>query len=90
MAPDQKPSRAPGYLVSPLDDELLLYRPDATQAMYVNATASVIWGLCDGSHTVAEITALLREAYPAAASSIPADVEATLAEFSRHGALRSS
>jgi hypothetical protein len=46
--------------------------------VYCNQTASLIWHLCDGTHTAAEISALLNEAYPEAAMSIPADVAATL------------
>jgi hypothetical protein len=87
MRADSKPARAPGFLVSSLDDEVLLSRPDATAAMYMNATAGLIWALCDGGHTVAEITSLLSEAYPEAGGRIADDVRDTLAELRERGAV---
>jgi hypothetical protein len=38
--------------------------------------------------TVEEITNLLCEAFPDAADTIPADVEATLEQFHQHGAIK--
>ena len=40
----------------------------------MNSTASIIWRLCDGSLSVAEIIDLLQEAFPDAKDSIEKDV----------------
>jgi hypothetical protein len=72
------PRRKPDYQLEELDGELLIYHPTESNVVYCNQTASLIWHLCDGTHTSAEINALLSEAYPDAAASIPADIESTL------------
>ena len=73
-----RPRRKPDYRLEEIDGELLIYHPTETSVVYCNRTASLIWHLCDGTHTAAEISTLLSEAYPEAAASIPADVDATL------------
>lgn len=72
------PRRRPDYRLEELDGEVLIYHPTETTVVYCNQTASVIWHLCDGTHTAAEISTLLSDAFPAAAAAIPADVAATL------------
>ena len=73
-----RPRRKSDYRLEELDGELLIYHPTESNVVYCNQTASLIWHLCDGTHTAAEISALLSDAYPEAAASIPIDVESTL------------
>ncbi len=82
-----KPRRVPDYRLEKLDDELLLLHPAQAQVLYCNETASLIWQLCDGQRTGAEISALLAEQYPDAADVIARDVTSTLAQFHAHGAI---
>lgn len=74
----EHPRRKAAYRLEELDGELLIYHPTATNVVYCNQTASLIWQLCDGTRTPAEISALLSAAYPDAADSMPTDVAATL------------
>ncbi|MFN8459218.1 MAG: PqqD family protein [Anaerolineae bacterium] len=83
-----KPQRQPDYRLESLDGELLLYHPGQTQILYCNQTASLIWQLCDGQHTVQEIIDLLSAAFPAAKDTIAADVMTTLSQFQQHGAIQ--
>ena len=87
MHPSNKPCQKPDYRLEVIDGELLLYHPQETRILYCNQTASLVWGLCDGQRSVEEITDLLGEAFPEAADTIPADVEATLEQFHQHGAI---
>ncbi len=73
-----RPRCKPDYRLEELDGELLIYHPAETNVVYCNQTASLIWHLCDGTRTTAEISTLLSDAFPDAAASIPADVDATL------------
>jgi len=59
----------------------------STSDFKFNQTASLIWQLCDGEHSVAEITQLLSDAYPEAVDSIPDDVAATLEQFEEYGCI---
>jgi hypothetical protein len=81
------PKRKDDYRLEQLDDELLLYHPSDTKILYLNQSASLVWGLCDGEHSVAEIVHLLSEAYPEAAEGIPGDVQTTLEQFLESGCI---
>lgn len=59
-------------------DEVLLYHPRRTTAVYLNPTAAIVFGLCDGERTVADIIAAIEDGYPESRSSIAADVKAAL------------
>ena len=79
--------RVPLYCLERIDDRLLLYHPGLTRTVYLNETASLIWGLCDGQRSNLDITELLRETYPDEAAHIADDVEATLQRLQVEGAL---
>jgi hypothetical protein len=87
MDENARPRRQRDYRLERLGDELLLYHPGRTKLLYCNPTASVVWQLCDGTRTVAEIVAVLVAAYPEAAADIPDDVAGALRTFYAHGAL---
>ena len=63
---DLIPVPVPDVKVETIEGELLLYHPRNTRAVYLNPTAAVIWGLCDGRRRVREIIALIEECYPEA------------------------
>lgn len=86
MRDADRPRQRDGFLLQELDDEILLYHPQQTRAVYMNATATLIWGLCDGATPVAEIIRLLEQSFPDA-PGIAADVRATLERFAEHGAV---
>jgi hypothetical protein len=85
----QRPVRTDGYKLEVLDDELLLYHPEQTRAIYMNETATVIWALCDG-RTVDEIRDEVAAAFPDATASLMDDVRHTISQLSEFGALRDS
>jgi len=87
MEETAKPKRKPDYRLELLDNELLLYHPTETKIFYFNQTASLIWQLCDGQHSVSEIIGLLNDAYPEAVDTIPIDVANTLKQFEEHGCI---
>ncbi len=89
MDPTTKPKQKPDYYLEEIEGELLLYHPGQTTLIYCNTIASLIWQLCDGQRTIAEITALLKAAYSDGDQSqtIEAEVIATLRQFQQHGAI---
>ena len=80
-----RPKRRADALLAKLDDETLLYHPEWMTGFALNASAFSIWQLCDGERTIAQIVALLQDAYPEAAATIPAEVQASLRTLSSHG-----
>jgi hypothetical protein len=82
-----KPFRQPDFRLETVDGEAMLYHPARTEMQYLNPTAALVWGLCDGTRSVGEIILLLQESYPEAREEIPSDVMAVLQEFKKNGCL---
>lgn len=82
-----RPRPHAGFGLEELDGEVVIYHPATEAIFFCNASAALIFRLCDGERDVAAICALLADAYPDAAEHMPADVQATLAELLQHGAI---
>jgi hypothetical protein len=87
MALSDIPQRQADYRLEQFEDELILFHPNQAKILYCNPTASLIWRLCDGRRTTAEIISLLRAAFPEAAATLTTEVQSTLAQFQQHGAI---
>lgn len=74
---DDVPKHRPNHFLEEIDGEFLLYGKVSKKAHYLNETASIIWKLCDGNHTVGQIIDELSEAYPES-PDVAADVMQTL------------
>lgn len=61
--------------------EVLVYLPGGDRTLYLNDSAAIVWRLCNGALSGAEIADLLEEAYPDAADSLRTDVAATLQDL---------
>ncbi|KAB2888886.1 MAG: PqqD family peptide modification chaperone [Desulfobulbaceae bacterium] len=72
------------------DNEILLYSVTSTLAVYLNQTAMMVYGLCDGNNSVGDIITTLETAYPEQISSIRADVTDSLQQLVDLGAIRLS
>ena len=60
------------------EDGALLFNPDTNQVKVINNTALFIWKLCDGSRSLAEMIANLKEAF----DEVPGDqVEKDVQDF---------
>jgi pyrroloquinoline quinone biosynthesis protein D len=70
-----------------IEGEVLLYHPRQTRAIYLNSTAALIWGLCDGNRSAGEIIQMVGESYSDAAATLEDDVLMTLKELQRNGVL---
>jgi coenzyme PQQ biosynthesis protein PqqD len=81
------PKQAFGFFVEDMDGEKLLYRLGAHKAIHLNQSAAVIWTLCDGTRTVADIIKLLAEEYPGSEPDIESDVRTALDMLGGEGAL---
>ena len=83
--PDLKrPRHKPDYRMEELDGEILLFDPATTETFYLNETAAVIWRLCDGQRTTAEIAELLQEAFRDAEGRIAEEVDVTFQRLLEH------
>ena len=63
-----------GVRFEELDGEAVVYDRSGREAIYLNESATVVWKLCDGVRTVADISALLTKEFPEAAAQIESDI----------------
>lgn len=90
MDPSARPRPRPGYELEELDGELVVYHPATEAIFFCNATAALIFRMCDGERDVARIGAELGAQYPEAAERIAVDVSSTLQQLIDHGAIELS
>ena len=90
MLDTKRPRQVSGYQVADresLNGEIVLFHPATQKILYSNRSGALIWELCDGQRTVADIVQLLSEAYPDSTSEIQADVQEALLTFAKEGAI---
>ncbi len=83
----KRPRPALGYQVELSDDGIVLLDPTGTKVVHGNRAGALIWRLCDGQHTVAEIARLLSAVYPESAREVQSDVREMLLRFAEYGAI---
>jgi hypothetical protein len=65
---------APDYFLERMGNEITVYHPSLTTSLYLNETGALIWELCDGRRSIADIVDILTALYPESSSSIETDV----------------
>lgn len=63
------------YFIERIDGEITVYHPTLTTSVYLNDTGALIWELCNGERSVADIIAILTEIYPESGEQIETDVK---------------
>ena len=61
--PGERPAVVDGLDVNEATDGLIVYEPDRDLVHYLNASASFVFALCDGTQTAADIAALMASAW---------------------------
>jgi hypothetical protein len=82
-----KPLPTPGFAIEELDGELLLFHPSSETILHINETGALVWRLCDGQRSAADIVETLTAVYPDAAANIAQDVPELLNQFADQGAI---
>jgi len=70
-----------------LDGEISLYDRASRRALLLNGTASDIWRLADGEHSLDDLVGLLAAAYQVDAAAIRPEVERTVRDLVEAGFL---
>ena len=60
---EQRPKRIDGLEAHEVDDGLVVYQTATGRVHYLNAVAAVVYELCSGEHTEAEIEVLVGKAW---------------------------
>ncbi|MCI5163991.1 MAG: PqqD family protein [Candidatus Electrothrix sp. AX5] len=64
----------PDYLLERIDNEVAVYHPTLTTSLYLNETGGLIWALCDGQRSTADIIDILGEIYQESRQQVAKDV----------------
>lgn len=76
-----------GVVETEIDDCVALFHPGTAEATVLNATASDIWRLSDGSLTLPQLTDALARAYGVEPASIAGDVAEAVDRLRQRGLL---
>jgi hypothetical protein len=61
---NERPQHVDGLDVHEVEDGLVVYDAVSDRVHYLNTSATLVFSLCDGSRTTADIDRLVREAWP--------------------------
>lgn len=88
---EKRPYQKPGIEVKVIGSETLLCNTSGEEIHVLNATAAMIWQLCDGQHNPQEMERAIREEFSIATETdVLADIEHTLLIFRNKNLLASS
>lgn len=73
-----------------LDDEYVLFNAKNTKVTYLNASAAMVWTLCDGQISVDEIITELKTQFPEQQQQINDDVMNVMQELAKNELLELS
>lgn len=76
-----KPKVRDGLTVVELDGEAVIYDEETTELHHLNPTATIVFGLCDGSATMAEMAADLSAAFDVPVQVVEPEVRALIRRF---------
>jgi PqqD family protein of HPr-rel-A system len=85
MNTHNKPRRKKGLVIDEIDADLLVYDPKSDHLHLLNATASTIWELCDGSRASQEIVEEIVKHFSSENHDIKAQVEGALQQLYEKG-----
>jgi hypothetical protein len=81
------PRQLMGVKAYDLWDEMVLYSPVHNMAFSINSSAQVIWELCDGKHTLVEISQELGQRFNSSEVELLSEVRATVIKLRQLGLL---
>lgn len=81
------PRQVSGIQNETFGDGVLLYHHSIREAIHLNSSAAVIWALCNGNYSKADIENILENAYPKGKNSIQTDVNFVLEKLLQHNAI---
>jgi hypothetical protein len=84
------PVRNPSVVAREIENECILYAPEAKMVYVVNATARDVWNLCDGKHDLEKIVSKVYEEYDVEMNVLERDVRKIISDLEKVGLLSCS
>ncbi len=86
---ETKPVSKPDFVIKDIGGETMLYSATDEMVHILNPTAHLIWELCDGEHTLADIEKVIRAKFSVPqAHNVEQDIRHTLDSFAQKGLLQ--
>jgi coenzyme PQQ biosynthesis protein PqqD len=85
MKIDSRPTRRADVLTQETSDALVLLDPQGGAYFSLNDVGSRVWGLCDGTRSVADLVSVLADEFDAPTEAIRDDVLELLEELASEG-----
>ncbi len=85
--PPIKPKKRADLLGRTLGSEGVLFDPKTNTTHALNATSLLIWNLCDGTHTAADMASALGQQFDVSPAQAQRDIGLILARFHGQGLL---
>jgi PqqD family protein of HPr-rel-A system len=85
-----KPKTRTGITIVELDDEAVIYVEENGELHHLNPTATIVFGLCDGSATMKEISTDISEAFNVPLKDVEGQVRTLVRQFQKAGLLEPS
>lgn len=83
--PRVKPRSRAELTVAELDGEAVVFDPVPTKLHYLNHSAALIFGLCDGQTTIAQMAEAIGEAYEMDPAELEGQIRPLLKELQERG-----
>jgi PqqD family protein of HPr-rel-A system len=88
--PVTRPKTRTDLTVVELDGEAVIYDEQTADLHHLNPTATIVFGLCDGTATMAEMATDISEAFGVPAPEVETQVRSLIRRFRRAKLLMSS
>ena len=85
---DYRPRKCADVLELDMGDGLILYNHEGDLVHHLNPSAGIIWQLCDGDATVAQLAKEISEEYGLPGETVQAEVVSLVAEMDALGLLQ--
>ncbi len=79
--PATRPTVREGLTVVELDGEAVIYDEQTSDLHHLNPTATIVFGLCDGSATITDISTDISEAFGVPAAEVEGQVRTLIRQF---------
>jgi hypothetical protein len=85
--PRAKPLAREDLTVAEIDGEAVVFDPVPSKLHFLNHSAALIFGLCDGQTTIAEMSGAIAEAYDLDPHEVDGQIRPLLRQFQSSGML---
>lgn len=90
MTPPRRPRAREDLTVVELDGEAVIYDEDSGDLHHLNPTATIVFGLCDGTSTMRQMSLDISEAFGVPAGEVEGQIRALIRSFRKANLLEPS